>query len=85
VTDQVQSNRHISGSTYLPAVISARKRWCLFDSRSAVSVIPARYVPTNVIAPSVRSLNAANRSSVPVTGETNLLLDLGISLCEYPA
>jgi len=34
-------------------------------------------LPTNVITHSVRSLNAANGSSIPVTGKTNLLLDLG--------
>jgi len=57
-------------------MIFGRNRWCLLDTGSEVSVIPARYVPTNVIPPAVRSLNAANGSSIPVTGETNLLLDL---------
>jgi len=77
-TNPVPSSRHISGSksAYLPAVIFGRKGWCLLDTGSEVSVIPARYVPSNVITPSVRSLNAANGSSIPVTGETNLLLDL---------
>jgi len=86
-TNPVPSSRHISGSksAYLPAMIFGRKRWCLLDTRSEVSVISARYVPTNVITPSGRSLNAANGSSTPVTGETNFLLDLGISLCAYPA
>ena len=87
VTDQVPSGRHISGSksAYLPAMIFGRRRWYLLDTGCEVSVIPARYVPTNVITPSVRSWNAANKSSIPVTGETNLLLELGISLCAYPA
>jgi len=58
-------------------MIFGRKLWCLLDTGSEVSVIPARYVPTYVITPSVHSLNAANGSSIPVTGETNLLLDLG--------
>jgi len=75
----VPSSRHISGSksAYLPAMIFGRKRWCLLDTGSEVSIIPARHVPSNVITTSVRSLNAANGSSIPVTGETNLLLDLG--------
>ena len=85
-TNPVPSSRHISRSksAYLPAMIFGRKRWCLLDTGSEVSVIPARYVPTNVITPSVRSLNAANGSSIPVTGETNLLLDLGDQSLRVP-
>jgi len=86
-TNPVPSSRLISGSksAYLPAMIFGRKRWCLLDTGSEVSVIPARYVPSKVITPFVRNLNAANGSSIPVTEETNLLLDLGISLCAYLA
>jgi len=65
-------------------MILGRKRWCLFDTGSEVSVIPARYVPTNVITPSVRSLNAANGSSIPVIGKTNLILDLGDQSLRVP-
>jgi len=85
-TNPVPSSRHISGSksAYLPAMIFGRKRSCLLDTGSEVSVIPAHYVPTNVITPSVRSLNAANGSSIPVTGETNLILDLGDQSLRVP-
>jgi len=54
------------------------------DTGSEVSVIPARYVPSNVITPSVRSLNAANGSTIPVTEEANLILELGNQSLRVP-
>jgi len=77
---------HITGSrsAYLPAKIFGRKRWCLLDTGSEVSVVPARYVPPNDVRVSTRTLNAANGTSIPVTGETNLVLNLGDQRLNVP-
>jgi len=80
------TNHFISGSrsAYLPCRVFGRKRWCLLDTGSEVSVIPARYVPSNAVKPSTRTLNAANGTRIPVSGETNLMLDLGDQCLEVP-
>lgn len=85
-TAQMSNSRHISGSrsAYLPAKIFGRKRWCLLDTGSEVSVIPSRCVPPNAMKASTRTLNAANGTSIPVSGETTLVLDLGDQCLDVP-
>ena len=64
-------------------MIFGRKRRCFLDIGSEASVIPARYVPSNAVKPSTRTLNAANGTSIPVSPETNLM-DLGDHCLEVP-
>ena len=85
-TVQVSDSRHITGSNYayLPAKISGHKRWCLLDIGSEVSVVPVRHVPHNDVQVSTRTLNVANGTSIPVSNETNLVLNFGDQCLNVP-
>ena len=72
-------NYHVSGSrsAYLPVTIYGKKRWCLLDTGSKVSVIPRSCVEPSKIMPCSQTINAANGTIIPVLGETELPLVLG--------
>jgi len=72
------TNYFISGSrsTYLPCRVFGKNRWCLLDTGSEVSVIPARCVPYKELIPTSQILNAANGTNINVTKEAKLTIEL---------
>jgi hypothetical protein len=72
------ANYHVKGarSAYLAVKIQGLKRWCLLDTGSEVSVVPASFVSPNIIKPSNQTLNAANGTTIPILGEAELQLTI---------
>jgi len=60
----------------LPCRVFGKSRWCLLDTGSEVSVIPARCVPDDELVPTSQTLNAANGTKIDVTGEVKLTIEL---------
>ena len=71
-------NHFISGSrsAYLPCRVFGKNRWCLLDTGSEVSVIPARCIPNDELIPTSQTLNAANGTTIKVVGEAKLTIEL---------
>ena len=80
------ANHYVSGSrlAYLPARIYGKDRWCLLDSGSEVSVMPARCVPHDKLRPASQTVRAANGTDIPVIGETELSLETGGGVLTTP-
>ena len=72
------TSHFISGSrsAYLPCRVFGKNRWCLLDTGSEVSVIPARCVPEDELVPTSQILNAANGTNISVIGEAKLTIEL---------
>ena len=72
------ANHFISGSrsAYLPCRVFGKNKWCLLDTGSEVSVIPARCVPDDELTPTSQIVNAANGTNVSVAGEARLTIEL---------
>jgi transposase InsO family protein len=72
-------NYHVAGarSAYLPVRIQGRKRYCLLDTGSEVSVLPDSYVSKNNVWPCNQTLKAANGTAIPILGETEISLEIG--------
>jgi len=58
-------------------MLDGRKHWCLLDTGSEVTVIPAHCVPENLLSPSSQQLNAANGATIDVVGEADIELTFG--------
>ena len=56
--------------------LSGQVRWCILDSGSEVSVVPARLIKNELMRPSTQKLNAANGSEIKISGEVILELQL---------
>jgi transposase InsO family protein len=79
VNTAAQNNRYVTGSrsAYIVANIFGHKRFCLLDTGSETSIIPARFMSDNDLRPSVQTLNAANGTAIRVLGEADIMLNIG--------
>ena len=63
-------------SAYIPTRIGGRSCWCLLDSGSEVSIIPAKFLTTGEVRPNTQKLNAANGTDIEVLGEAMVDIEL---------